>query len=322
MNFKNFLNLPEVEKQEIIKSIEDKKNPIKIKMSGGTEMYLSYDEFKRIKPKIGEKLKVFFQRDPKDKSKNLSKIFNIIKMSLLFISAQGISLGGTIDPGIADSKYVDYGSKFKCVTKINATTEDGKRACASAVVIKPRWIVTAAHVVKNTSNINIEIDKKYYKVKEIFIHKDFEENNFGYHDISLGYLEENTNLDFYPELYSSSDEENKVAAICGYGVTGNFINGSNKSDGLKRAGSNKIDYIDKNLLMCSASRRDRTALEFLISHGDSGGGLFIDKKLAGINSCVLSKKGSPNSKYEDESGHTRVSIYRDWIIETIELKEK
>ena len=124
MNFKNFLNLPEIEKEGIVKKIEDKQNPIKITMSGGTEMYLSYDEYKRIKPKIGEKLRVFFQRNEKDNSKNLSKISNIIKIVLfLFFISQNFCLGGTIDPGVSDSKYVDYGSKFKCVVKLYTTME-------------------------------------------------------------------------------------------------------------------------------------------------------------------------------------------------------
>ena len=67
----------------------------------------------------------------------------------------------------------------------------------------------------------------------------------------------------------------------------------------------------------SKNNERMTELEFLIGSGDSGGGLFLDGKLAGINSCVLAIDKKPNSTYSDESGHTRVSKYIDWINLTI-----
>ena len=72
------------------------------------------------------------------------------------------------------------------------------------------------------------------------------------------------------------------------------------------------------MLVCSASvhsDKNITKMEFLIASGDSGGGLFIDNKLAGINSCVMAVDRSPQSKYNEESGHTRVSKFLGWINE-------
>jgi hypothetical protein len=95
------------------------------------------------------------------------------------------------------------------------------------------------------------------------------------------------------------------------------------SDGKKRGGSNIIDKIDRELLVCTPSRAyNKTELEFLIGSGDSGGGLFIDGKLAGINSCVMATDGKPNSTYSDESGHTRISKYINWIETTINNHDK
>ena len=51
----------------------------------------------------------------------------------------------------------------------------------------------------------------------------------------------------------------------------------------------------------------------LIGHGDSGGGLFIDKKLAGIHSCIYTGDGKLDSSYKDYSAHTRVSLHKPWI---------
>jgi hypothetical protein len=47
--------------------------------------------------------------------------------------------------------------------------------------------------------------------------------------------------------------------------------------------------------------------------------LFIENKLAGINSFVAADDGKPNSNYGDESGHTRMSLYYNWILE--QMKE-
>jgi len=76
------------------------------------------------------------------------------------------------------------------------------------------------------------------------------------------------------------------------------------------------------LLVCSLKGGKKTALEFLIANGDSGGGLFIDKKLAGINSCVMADDKSLNSNYNDWSGHTRVSLHKPWIDKMIKILEE
>lgn len=232
-----------------------------------------------------------------------------------------VAVAGTRDPETSDSKYVSYGEKFKCVGKICGKYKDGTRYCASAVAIKPKWIITAAHVVQNSEECFVTIKDKKILVKNISYPKEFEKGNFGFHDIALGNCEEDVDLDFYPELYKNNDEIGKICSVSGYGISGTFITGARISDGKKRAGSNCIDYVDRDLLVCSASRRKErsfTELEFIIGSGDSGGGLFIDGKLAGINSCVLASDKNPDSTYGDESGHTRVSKYLDWINEIIE----
>jgi hypothetical protein len=228
---------------------------------------------------------------------------------------------GTIDPKINDQYYLDYGSKFKCVVSVCGTENSGQKYCASAVAIKPRWILTAAHVVKNAKTCQIKIDSKQINVSTIISHKDFNDDSFGYYDIALGFVDEDMNLDFYPELYQESDEVGKVCGISGYGITGTFVTGAKISDGNKRAGSNIVNYIDKHLLICNLEDKN-TSMEFLIASGDSGGGLFIDKKLAGINSCVMTVGKNPNSSYNSESGHTRISKHLKWIQERILENEK
>ena len=192
---------------------------------------------------------------------------------------------------------------------------------ASCVAIAPRWILTAAHVVKDSQKRYILHDNKKIEVEICGYHSDFDDNKFGVNDIALCYLSENLNLTFYPELYEDFDEIGKISSQAGYGATGTFLTGAIKNDRQKRAGSNIISHIEKDLLICLNTDK-KTSMEFMIANGDSGGGLFINQKLAGIHSCVFSEDGRPDSDYGDTSGHTRISIFIAWIKETIHTIEK
>jgi hypothetical protein len=97
-------------------------------------------------------------------------------------------------------------------------------------------------------------------------------------------------------------------------MTGDYRRGAKFHDGKKRAGSNYIDELFCGMLVCSLQSKPHTSLEFLIAQGDSGGGLFIDQKLAGINSSVMTHKGGTlNSDIQDQSCHTRISLHKPWI---------
>lgn len=242
----------------------------------------------------------------------------------LYISLIANSFAGTIHPLSSDEKHIEYGKNFANVVKLCGIYEDNSLFCASAVAIDKNWIVTAAHVVKKSKSCvvhNKEKDQSFI-VSEVICHESFSDDKFGTADIALCYVDKDIGLVNYPDLYSDNDEIGKICSISGYGLTGTFKTGAIKSDNIKRAGRNKIDYIDRDLLICSPSGMDRTELEFLIASGDSGGGLFINNKLAGINSCVLAIDKNPNSNYSDESGHTRVSLYHDWIKKNIARKKK
>ena len=239
-----------------------------------------------------------------------------MKKSLLVIIMffTSISFGGTIDPSTPDTKHIEYGSKFHSVLPI--TCFDGKGVSnGSAVAIEPNWIITAAHVVQGCSMWHVKIKDKKYDIKKIFIHPEYKEDVFGNGDVALGYLEEQLELDHYPDLYDTQDEVGKLCSMAGWGLTGTFNTGVKISDGKRRGGSNFVDKIERNVLICSPSRRNEkaTELEYLICSGDSGGGLFIDNKLAGIHSSVLGYDGKPDSTYKDESTHSRISSYVTWI---------
>jgi secreted trypsin-like serine protease len=246
-------------------------------------------------------------------------ILNLVLAINLFTNLSLI--GGTIDPHVPDEKYINFGKDFPYIHKLCGQYEDNTLFCASCVSIDSHWALTAAHVVQNSKLCILGEGEKTFLVKQVFIHEEFNNDKFGFSDIALCYIENDLGLKFYPQLYEDNDELDKTCTISGYGATGTFSTGWNNVDNKKRAGSNKVDIIDRDLLVCSPSISNKTSLEFLIANGDSGGGLFIGNKIAGINSCVLAKDKVPNSNYGDEGGHTRVSKYVEWIKSVIARKK-
>jgi hypothetical protein len=248
----------------------------------------------------------------------------IILLALVLALIPKSVSAGTRDPNTPDSKYLEYGKKFHSVLRIRAVNKDNEKQYASAVAIRPHWVLTAAHVVENTTDQVIlrNDDKEKLPLNKVIIHSDFDHKTlFGFNDIALAYSPQDFALDFYPELYTDTDEAGKVATLAGFGLHGDFHTGHTLGDTQRRAGSNVIESFDRAMLVCTPSKENKTALEFLIAPGDSGGGLFIGNKLAGVHSMVMAIKRSPNSVYGDESGHTRVSLYANWVESEIEKYE-
>lgn len=239
-------------------------------------------------------------------------------VAVLFSSENVFS--GTIRHDVPDKKYLSYGEEYECVFKLDGIIEkDGKeiRYFGSCVAISDQWIVTAAHVVEDSKRNFLIVGKKEIPIEKTIIHPEYT-GIFGSTDLAICKLSKKLDLPFYPEMYDDSDEIGKVCGIAGFGKTGTGLTGARLEAGDKRAGSNKVESVSEGALYCLMNRTNPTELEFLISHGDSGGGLFIDGKLAGVNSSVLCTDGEADSNYGDESCHTRISKYRGWIKETIE----
>ena len=239
---------------------------------------------------------------------------------------------GTRNPSVPDSKYINYGLKHKCVVPVKGDmlikNEDGKeievQASGSGVIINKRYILTAAHVVKNIKKPYIILNKKKIEIEWVVIPNKFKEKITGPHDIALCRLYKDAIIDFYPELYDKDDEIGKICSLAGWGMHGTWQTGTIYNDNKCRAGSNYVDPIMfYGMLVCSVQDKSkRTSLEFLIGRGDSGGGLFIDQKLAGIHSCIYTGDGKLDSNYKDYSAHTRVSIHKPWIDFVIQELEK
>jgi len=255
----------------------------------------------------------------------------ILLLWFVIVLGAAKAVAGTRDPDTADSKYVEFGKKFPFVRKIRAVERAPKDPKAvhvfygSAVMIRPHWVITAAHVLIDVDQPTIlgdELDPVEYPIQHTISHPLFDDGKNGFYDIALCYSQQDLGLDFYPELNTDTDELGKNATLAGFGFQGTFNTGMVEQDNKRRAGSNKISGLERSVLVCDPSKDNKTALEFLITPGDSGGGLFIGNKLAGIHSFLMAKDGKPNGTYTDESAHTRVSLYADWVESQIEQYER
>lgn len=239
--------------------------------------------------------------------KKLTIIF-LCTISALFSSC--FSIGGLIDPSVPDSHYIEYAKNFHYVGKIYGLNMNSKDYFGSCVAITDNVVLTAAHIVQEMKTAKVLINNKQINVIKSIAHQDFRIDKLGHNDIAICFLEESIGLEWYPSLYTNKNEINKLCCLSGYGAYGTFFSGPTKTDNQRRAGSNYIDYTELGVLICTPSTDNtKTALEFLICPGDSGGGLFIDNKLAGIHSYVLTFK--PSKK--QESAHTRISDHVEWI---------
>lgn len=236
------------------------------------------------------------------------------------------AFAGTIDPSTPDAKYVEFGKQFPFVVRI-ANDIDCKKCDkahpqhASAVIIRPHWALTAAHVIHSAKDDVLYVGEKPHKVVYKVHHKDYDEDTIGLHDIALCYTDEDFKLDFYVPLYRKTDELGKAVTIAGWGATGNFATGVTKSDQQRRAGHNLLTAASRSVVTCSPRAAGRFPLEFMIAPGDSGGGMFIGNALAGINSFLAHADGKPDGSYGDDSAFTRVSLYADWVDEQIKIHE-
>ena len=231
--------------------------------------------------------------------------------ALIFVLALPAA-AGTIEDSVPDSRYVEYGRAFSTYTaRFKGTAADGRTHSATAVLIAPRWAVTAAHVAEGCDGVTLRYSgDRSQSIGKVVLHPEWG-NKIGYADIALLQADDDFGLDFYPPL-SEGGEVGRVASVAGYGVTGPLSYGHRLADGQLRAGTQVVDRIERNCLICDLTRRG-SVLEYGIAPGDSGGPLFVDGKLAGINSYTASPRSYTRSQYGEESGHTRVAMYREWI---------
>jgi hypothetical protein len=248
-----------------------------------------------------------------------------IKTVIITLMLAGTSYGITYRDDVSRKKFVDFGSKHKCVVRIVANVSNSKyKTSGSGVIIGPHIVLTAAHVMTSVEDSRVIVGDKEYPISAAVCPNSYKTNKFGYGDLAVCYTKSVLPQEFYVKLYGESDEIGKICSIAGWGRSGTFASGHKSTPRQRLAGSNKIDSLDRHMLLVSPTQPRQsgmTTLECIVSPGDSGGGMFIDGKLAGIHSVLITDlKGATHSMltggYHCYSGSTRISKFKPWIEKT------
>mgnify|MGYP002712159132 CR=1 FL=1 len=212
---------------------------------------------------------------------------------------------------VADEKYLADATDFAPLAKLYL---DG----AHGTLIKPDWVLTAAHATFCLhSGRYISLNNNYHKVERIFVHSDYQPGKS--HDIALIKLAAAVVGVTPAELYKEADESGKVSWFMGTGGTGNGLTGqsidNSANAGVLRKAENKIEQAEGPVLTFKFDR-DEQALPYegVSGGGDSGGPAYITIRgkhyLLGISSRV---EGGSIGQYGVTEVYSRVSFFTAWI---------
>lgn len=259
--------------------------------------------------------------------------------ALLAVAVAGPALAGTIRHDVADATYLALGAdpRFAAVGQIKGKTSTFSFS-AAGTMIAPNWVLTSAHVADRAISMDFKIGGGTYKATQWFTFPGWTGDLKAGFDMAL--LRFDVDLagatGIAPaERYRRTDELGKAGVAVGFGRTGTGLTGATVFDQKKRAGQNMLDRFmagtasgdrilvsdfDRPGVTSESSMGSATPLarEFMISSGDSGGGLFVPFNskfwLAGVHSFGYgAKDGGFNADYGDASGHVRVSSFNAWI---------
>ncbi len=241
---------------------------------------------------------------------------------------------GTIRSDQPQQAYLGLGAAaaYAGVGRLDFTTSAGSYV-GSGTLIAPDWVLTAGHVVDKAQTMTFTVNGTQYVGSNWLANPGWNGNLLSGYDLGLVHLNAPVTGVAPAKRYADKKEVGKVGTAVGFGMTGTGLTGATYYDGQKRAGQNVIDAYyggsaasarlfvsdfdnpTSRLAMQDNQLGDRNALnlEYLIAPGDSGGGVFINGLLAGVNSFIAAKDGKVDADYGDISGHVRVSVFNSWI---------
>jgi CubicO group peptidase (beta-lactamase class C family) len=224
----------------------------------------------------------------------------------------------------ADADYRKLGERYRdaCVDVAGAT----------GTLLAPRWVLAAAHTLDklipghpayDSSVLPIaRVGGRDYKIDKIVQHPSWNKPRTS-NDIVLVRLAESVKGIVPTRLYREKDEVGKVVTFVGRGTTGNGKEGAKGKDMILRGAHDRVETADERWITFIFDAPDTPnvlPLEGAGGSGDSGGPALIEKDGHLYTLGVLSHNRSvdgPDDVYGMKTYYTRVSIYADWIEETI-----
>lgn len=225
--------------------------------------------------------------------------------------------------------------------EVNVTTypavfyleQQGRRRVCAATVIHPRWAISAAHCLEETSLASTVENQRRFAVKvagknrEIdvaIIHPDFDMTARSDVDLVLLRFRETSSFPVPYPLQQDPTELGATVRLVGWGYFGLGTNGRQFDDGKLRMAKNVVEQAGSRLRLKFDDPREAgdspLDLEGMPSLGDSGGPALIESDsglvLAGI--AVGEIMGPDYSeetqgKYGSVAVYERLSLHIDWI---------
>jgi V8-like Glu-specific endopeptidase len=255
---------------------------------------------------------------------------SLVSAGLALAAIQASAVAGIIRHDRSDSLYTDLASQAQYNSVGLVMTDEWR---GSGTLIHSNWVLTAGHVLQDATGVEFNVGGDIYTAKQTYVHPSYA-SHWSY---DIGLIELTQASAITPATrYAGSSELGKTGTFVGYGITGNGLTGGSGNDMTKRAGQNVVDayFVDsgggKNFRAFGSDfdspggvtnvfgSGTALNLEYLITFGDSGGGMFIDvggsAQLAGVHSFIVDANGTGRyGDYGDYTGDIRVSRFNAWI---------
>jgi hypothetical protein len=219
---------------------------------------------------------------------------------------------------VVDEKYVRLAEKhpeFRALAFINKTDMAG-------TLIKPGWIISAAHVAADLSpGDSVIVNDAKHRITRVVIHPGWEDDRS--YDIALLRIQDPVSDIIPVEPLRDRNELHKKVLIAGNGDKGTGLSGPAGNDGKLRAATNLVDTVSDRWLKWNFTSPDEdsvsvTEFEGISGPGDSGGPAFIrygnKLYLAGISSGQSTRyTGGREGIYGVTEYYVRVSSHIKWI---------
>jgi len=240
----------------------------------------------------------------------------LLLVAIACVAADAIVIRHDID----DTKYR---ASFADFPPLATFYRDG----AHGTLIKPEWIITAAHATFCVdAGRFVKVGDGLYEVKRAYIHNEYQPGIS--HDIALVELTEKVRNIEPAKLYKDTNEAGSNVWFIGIGGTGTGEAGQTadnyENGGVLRKAQNKVvSAQDAYLRFIFDSGDNALPLEGVSGSGDSGGPAFIKDTegyfLLGISSRVES---GILGKYGMSEIYARTSFFVPWIKQIIEGTEE
>lgn len=232
-------------------------------------------------------------------------------------------------------------SFFNGIFKVTLQTPQYRSYGSGVLLAGGEYVLTAAHLFSDNPTLNeIQVTNGYgaivSAVEQVFIHPLWDNNPADYnHDLALLRLSQPLATTSGYELYREKNEIGQTFTRVGFSGS-DVVSGKNTYDAFSdqinaaygtqiQAGSQLLyDYDDGTPQhdaigsLLNLSHLGLGSEEAMSQTGLSGGGTFIDNKIAGIGSYIFRAESTDINSVIDSSvgelgSDTRISMHADWI---------